>query len=186
MTMDLLTPEAFSAGTGGKILPSDPRVGPLIKGATAAIRRYCRWHVSPAMDDTATLDGPGGSLLVLPTLHVVAITSITERTALLEDDVDYEWSHLGDVRRLGCRNWTDRFRSIAIDYRHGFANADDLKLIIQQVVANAIASPMGATREQAGQLSVSWSTTAPGVSGGLSLLERDLAILNSYKLAGGS
>ena len=184
MADPLLTAEEFSAGTGGQIAANDPRVGPLLKGASAAIRRYCRWHVAPVITETMTLDGPGGSLLRLPTLHLVEITSLTERGTALDVD-DLEWSHRGMVRRRnGC--WTDRFRGIVAVVEHGFDDADDIKQIVQQVVANAIASPLGATSESAGALSVSWSTTAPGVSGGLSLLERDLATLSMYRLEAGA
>ena len=75
-----------------------------------------------------------------------------------------------------------------IKVQHGFDldAVADLKQVVQQVVGNAISSPLGATREQAGAVSVSWATTAPGVSGGLSLLERDLMILDRYKLPRGA
>ena len=48
--------------------------------------------------------------------------------------------------------------------------------------------PMGATREQAGQVSVSWAYNE-GVSGGLTFTARDRALLDAYRLpnlAGGS
>lgn len=181
----LLSPEQFSAGTGGKVLATDPRVAPLIDGATAAIRRYCGWHVAGPHTETLTLDGPGGDELVLPTLHLRALSSLVERGVTLVDGVDYEWSAKGTVRRLtGC--WTARYRALDVTMNHGFDDAADLTQIVQQVVANAIASPMGATREQAGALSVQWATTAPGVSGGLSLLERDMAVLDLYRLEKGA
>lgn len=182
----LLSPEQFAQGTGGKILASDPRVQLLIDGATAAIRRYCRWHVAPVVDQSFRLDGPGGAVLVLPTMRIEEVESVAERGVALEDDVHYEWSANGEIRRLGRALWTYRWRAIDVKIRHGFESADDLAQIVQQVVANALASPMGATREQAGQVSVSWATTAPGVSGGLSLLERDMALLNTYRLPGGA
>ncbi|MGV3564158.1 MAG: hypothetical protein ACO1ON_12850 [Nocardioides sp.] len=132
------------------------------------------------IEETITLDGPGGDLLALPTLRVEDITAVSVRGAAL-DVGDLEWSDKGMIRH---RRWPHRFRSVEVTFRHGFEHADDLKQVVQQVVANAIASPMGATREQAGQVSISWSTTAPGVSGGLSLLERDMAVLDLYRLPG--
>lgn len=185
----LLTPQQFSDNTGGRIAPDDPRVAPLIDGATRGIRRYCGWHVAPEYVETFVLDGPAGVLLQPRTLHIKQVTSITERVYAgedpveLADDVDYEWSHNGEIRRL-TGWWTDRYRAITVVANHGFEDAPDLVQIVQQVVANACASPLGATREQAGQLSVQWATTAPGVSGGLSLLERDMAILDSYRIVG--
>lgn len=185
----LLTPAQFSAGTGGKIPADDPRVQPLIDGATRGLRRHCGWHVAPEFAEEWTLDGPSGALLQPRTLHIKSVTSITERrhpgaeTVELVEGVDYEWSENGEIRRLNGW-WTDRYRSIVVTAVHGFEDAPDLSQIIQQVVANACSSPLGATSEQAGQLAVKWATTAPGVSGGLSLLERDLQLVNSYRIVG--
>lgn len=179
----LLTAAQFSTGTGGKIAASDPRVPILLAGATAGIRRYCRWHVAPVVEAAAVrFDGPGGHLLVLPTLRLTAVGPLVERGVPLVDDVDYEWSANGEIRRLRGR-WTTRYRAITATFSHGFPAEDTpLAAIVQQVVANAVASPMGATREQAAQISIQWAQTAPGVAGGISLLERDLALLDLYRL----
>ena len=81
-----------------------------------------------------------------------------------------------------------RFRAVQAKIQHGYDldAVADLKAVVQQVVGNAISSPLGATREQAGAVSVSWATTAPGVSGGISLLERDYAIVDQYRLPKGA
>ena len=185
MLPNFLTAEEFSIGTGGAIAAGDPRVEPLLAGASAAIRRYCGWHVGPATEETLTVDGPGSHVLSLPTLHIVTIESVAEygRTWTPADVESLEWSEAGMVRTSG-RCWTSRYRGVAVTLTHGFEDIADVKQIVQQVVGNAISSPMGATREQAGQVSISWSTTAPGVSGGLSLLQRDLDVLNFYRLPG--
>ncbi|WPM94333.1 hypothetical protein VG1_CDS0009 [Arthrobacter phage Cupello] len=80
--------------------------------------------------------------------------------------------------------WSSRFGAVSVRVRHGYdlADVEDVKQIIKQVTANALASPMGATREQAGTVSISWATTAPGVAGGLSLLQRDLEVLAPFKI----
>lgn len=182
----IVTPQQLSDWTQGKVLVSDPRLADLLDGATAAVRRYCGWHVAPSFGETVVLDGPGGDVLTLPTLYLTALTSVVEAgVTLVEYDAatavgDYEWSVLGNVRRYGF--WTDRYRGLSVTMTHGFDTAPDVAQIIMQVVSSALSSPMGATREQAGQLSVTWATTGPGVSGGLSLLERDLAVLAQYRL----
>lgn len=178
----LLTPVEFAAATNGKIREDDPRVAPLLAGASQAIRRYCGWHIGPVVSEPLTLDGPGGDVLVLPTLRLVNVESLTVLGESVEV-ADLEWSANGEVRRA-C--WPTRWRSVVIGISHGFDDYADVKQVLQQVVGNAISSPLGATSEQAGQLAVSWSTTAPGVSGGLSLLDRDLAVLNMYRLPGGA
>lgn len=182
-----VTPAQVAQYTQGKVSASDPRLPGLIDGATAAVRRYCGWHIAPVMTETITLDGPGGHVLTLPTLHLTALPSVIENGVTLTEytsaspDGTFEWSPLGTVRRT-CGRWTDRYRSIAVTMTHGYEDAPDVAQIIMQVVTAALSSPMGATREQAGALSVSWATTAPGVSGGLSLLQRDLDVLNLYRL----
>lgn len=181
----LLSAAEFAIGTGGKISASDPRVQPLIDGATAGIRRYCGWHVAGPWTETATLDGHGADVLALRTLHLRNVASLRESGTALVAGVDYEWSTNGELRRLSGR-WTSRWRALEVTFEHGFDAAADLAQIVQQVVANAVASPMGATREQAGVVSISWSTTAPGVSGGISLLERDLLVLDTYRLSRGA
>jgi len=179
---ELLTAAEFSAGTRGKIAADDPRLPLLLAGATAGVRRYCRWHIAPVVEQTFRLDGPGGTVLALPTMHLVEVLSLTERGTALVEDTDFEWSEVGSVARLGRARWTERYRAIIATIRHGYETADDVRQIIQQVVANALASPLGATTESAGGVAVTWAQTAPGVAGGMSLLERDLAVLNTYRL----
>jgi hypothetical protein len=176
--------EEFAAGTGGKVSAADPRLDVLLKGASAAVRRYCGWHIAPVLQEELVLDGPGGPLVLLPTLHLVDVVSFADDTRDVQP-ADLEWSDRGMVRRRGSR-WTSKFRGIRATVQHGFDEAPDVAQIVQQVVANAIASPMGATREQAGQVSISWASTGPNVSGGISLLERDLAVLDLYRLPKGA
>lgn len=130
------------------------------------------------------MDGSGGNVQLLRTLNVVEAPIVAERGTTLVPDVDFEWSADGSLRKSWGR-WTDRYRGLAVTLTHGFTpeEAADVKAIVLQVVAMALSSPLGATREQAGALAVSWATTAPGVSGGLTLLERDLALLSAYRLA---
>lgn len=176
----LATPAELATYSKGQIRADDPRAALLLGGASAAIRRYCRWHITPVITQTARLDGRGGPDLALKTLHLVDVVAISEHGRPF-DPLTLEWSELGNIRHPGgC--WTTRYRAITVTFEHGFEQADDVKQIVLQVVANALSSPMGITREQAGQVSISWSTTAPGVSGGISLLERDLALLDTYRL----
>lgn len=179
----LVTPDEVAEYTQGKVSAVDPRLPALLAGAATAVRRYCRWHVWPQVTETLMLDGPGGRELALPTLHMTALTAATNAGETL-DVSTLEWSALGTVRRPGGACWTDRYRGVQVTITHGVEDASDVQQIVKQVVAAALSSPMGATREQAGALSVSWATTAPGVAGGLSLLGRDLAILDTYRLAG--
>lgn len=175
----LLTSENISVATGGKILASDPRLPDLIGGVTAAIRRYCGWHVGPVIEETVTLDSAGGSWLKLPSLQVVEVSSVKVNGQEIKDR--FRWSRQGLIRlKSGC--FPDDYGCVEVTFRHGFEDVSLVRQVAVQVIVNALSSPLGVTREQAGQVSISWSQTAPGVSGGISLLQRDLDILDSYRL----
>ena len=177
------TPQQLEEMTQGKIPASHPSVEALLNGASRAIRRRCGWHIGPEVTEVLTVDGSGGEYLQLPTMHLVDVVSVAERG---RDDVPgdlVEWSATGTLRAPYGR-WTDRFRGIRANVKHGYPIEDlaDLTQIVLQVCSIALSSPTGATREQSAALAVSWATTAPGVSGGLSLLQRDLDIVDSYRI----
>lgn len=176
---DLLTAEEVVAASNGKILVTDTRLPGLIKSASEAVRKYCRWHVAPVITETVTVPTQGGRLVLLPTLRVVDVTGF--KVAGVEQDVaTLDWATFGMVR-LSCQAPTS-LRGVEATIIHGFESAPDVAQVAAQIVLQAMASPMGATREQAGLLSVTWGQTAPGVSGGVSVLDRDVALLDPYRL----
>lgn len=175
------SPEELEAYTNGLIPADDPRSELILAGATSAIRNYAGWHIAPAGNITALFDG-GTNVLMLPTLKLNSIASVIVEGTTLEA-TDYEWSRrTGNVRRkYGC--FPDVWGGISVTFNSGYAEVPaELKQITLQASAMALSSPTGATREQAGQVSMQWATTAPGVSGGLTLLERDYAVLDAYIL----
>lgn len=178
----LVTAAEFSAWTGGKVPATDPRVEPLLAGASAGIRRYCGWHIAPVLEETLTGDGPGGRILLLPTGRLRSVVSVDNGGTVVEV-ADVDASAMGMLELRGGW-WSSRFGAVSVRVQHGYDLADvpDVQQVIKQVTANALSSPMGATREQAGMVSISWATTAPGVSGGLSLLQRDLEVLAPFKI----
>lgn len=79
-----------------------------------SIRAYCGWHIAPQVTETVTLDGPGGSLLFLPTLRLVDLTSVSsDGTAVSEP----EWSESGMVR---ASSWSSKYRSVTVTMTHGY------------------------------------------------------------------
>jgi hypothetical protein len=181
----LVTPAEFSAWTGGKIPEADPRLEPLLLGASAGVRRWCGWHIAPVLEETLTGDGPAGRLLLLPTGRLLAVLEASDAGTVLDvSGVDFSRSGMVELPRTSGTWWSGRLGAVSVRVRHGYDLADvpDVAQIVKQLTANALASPMGATREQAGTVSVAWATTAPGVSGGLSLLQRDMDILAAFKI----
>lgn len=163
--------EAYQSGDAEAILGQ----------AQGALRAYCGWHVSPDLDETLTLDGQGGRHLWLPSLKVNSITSITELGVVVDlDDVD--WSESGYLERR-CGHWTSRPRQIVVELNHGYEDAPaELVEVVVSIASRASSSPSGAVDEGTGPFRAKWSAVAPGVAGGLALLQHERDILDKYKL----
>lgn len=151
---------------------------------TTQIRNYCRWHVSPQITETITLDGPGSIDLALPTLRLAEIEQITDAGTDVDDP---EWSKLGNVRKPDGRPWSTRYRGITATIRHGFDSTPDIVEVVLELVAQAVNSPAGtaAAAEKIGPFSFEAAATGPGARlaiGGATLLETQLAVLDRYRL----
>lgn len=181
MDLDSITPQVLRDFTQGKIKETDPRSELLIAGAVASVRRHCGWHVSPAREEGFILDGRGGHIQRLPTLHLVEVLKVTDSGRELAYRDDYRWSEMGLLQRMHGR-WSCHFRDIEVTAVHGHEDVPDIIAMILSVIARTMASPMGATREQAGAMSVTWANTSPGVAGGMVLLKSELAMLASFRL----
>lgn len=153
----------------------------LIAQVEAAVRSYCGWHIAPSVTETITVDGQGGHVLALPTLHLTAVTAVSNASDVVSlDDVD--WSEAGYLE-LRCGHWTCRPRGVIATITHGYDTPPaEVVGVIMQVASRASSSPAGITREQAGSVSFSYALTAPGVSGGVALLEHERAILDHYRI----
>ena len=136
-----ITPDVVAASGA---VPADlPGLADAIDSAVAAIRDYCGWHVWPERTETMRRDGEGGRVLTLPTLHVVDITEVREHGTVV-DPASYEWSEVGDVRRIGG-SWTRRWRALEVDLTHGYPEVPAaLRGLVVDTVAEAVTHPVGA------------------------------------------
>lgn len=181
LDLDSITPKVLSQFTMGKIKETDPRSELLIQGAVASVRRHCGWHVSPPREDDFILDGRGGHIQRLPTLNVVEVSRVLDGGQELAYRTDYRWSQMGLLERMHG-SWSRHYRDIEVTATHGHQDVPDIIAMILSVIARTMASPMGATREQAGAMSVVWANTSPGVAGGMVLLQTELAMLSTFRL----
>lgn len=118
-----LLPSDAEQYTKGRLSQTDPDVARGLASALSRARNYCGWHVSPVRTETIALDGPGRTLLLLPTLKVVAITDIS---------IGGESIDLATVRELADtpgalyreRGWPCGFSNIAVTFSHGFTQAE--------------------------------------------------------------
>lgn len=177
----LATPEQLATFTKGAIPADDPRAALALGAISQAIRRRCGWHIAPSVTETLVLDGPGGGYLGLPSMHVTELTAV-KNDGLDVDVTTVEWSALGSLRVAGT--WSSRYRGVEVTLEHGYEldEVEDLVAVVLQVTARGLSSPLGQTREQAGSLSIQWSTTAPGVAGGVAILEHEESIVDAYRM----
>lgn len=152
-----------------------------LAAAEAAVRSYCGWHIAPVFAENLVLDGTGGRSLFVRTLRLVSVTA-AEVDGVVIDPATLEWSEAGYVRAPGV--WVDKLRSVKLTVTHGFEAVPDVAEIVRAVAARASASPTGVVREQAGAVSVSMSLTAPGVSGGVVLMDHERRMLDRYRIPG--
>lgn len=181
----LATPDDVEAYTKGKLKAADLRVPAALAAVSRSIRRRAGWHIFPLVTaHTLVLDGPGGPVLSLPTLKLVTLTSIDDDgTALVSADLRISPS-TGLVKKRDGGSWSREYGAITAVMDHGEEEVPDLANLVLKLVARALASPMGATREQAGALSVNWSMTTQGVAAGIVPTADERTLMDSYVLTG--
>jgi hypothetical protein len=174
--------EAQMAERSKGAIPADrPFLLTELKAATNLIRNHCGWHIAGEVTDHAIFDGVAGRRIFLPTIHVTALVSVTLDGVTLDLDTDdLQWSQSGEVWRP---SWSGNFRSIDVEFTHGFENIpDDLIDLTCQIAARALMSPTGAVREQTLSSSVTWSQPGFNVAGGLVLLDHEKDALAEYRV----
>lgn len=103
----------------------DDALQELLDAALAAARRYCGWKVTPVVaDDEFTVDGPGGRVLSLPTLNLLAVTTVTECGVTLDVTKLDVSRRKGTVEKNPCGHWSHRDGSIAVKITHGFTETE--------------------------------------------------------------
>lgn len=161
---------------------------PLIDAATAMVRSYCGWHLTPPRTETVTVRSTGSACYLLPSLYVTAIAAVSYGPDLLVPVLDYSWSTFGVVDLLPNGPYFSNLVAasgpvdIAVTFTHGLDAVPDVAAVILAAVSRATASPDGVFRSQVGLVAQSYSQSGPNQAGGLALLPNELAILHRYRL----
>lgn len=170
----LVTADDLANASGGNLTASDPGVEERAAEVTDLLRTLAGWHIAPLLDHTVYAE-PIGGYLPLPTLRLVAITSVTDPAG---DAVTWSGKRSG-----GSITVAPGSDELAVRMTHGHDTVPEaLKRAGVQIALRALGSPMGATREQIGQHSVSVALTGANVSGQLVVLEAEEAVLARYTL----
>lgn len=172
--------EQFNAITDNQWADNEPQIQLALSAVSLAVRNYCGWHVSPVLECSAALSAEG-RVIQLPALVVEDIVNVRENGEPLNEG-EFEWKRNGSLRRSCYRNWVSDWQGVEVDYRAGLADDSLLAQIVAQIASSSIAASWGVQSEQVGEVSIAYNQTASGVSGGVSLLPRDCALLDTYRL----
>lgn len=120
------------AYTNGRLTEDDPEVKRMLAAALQVARQECGWHVSPVRTAVSlTLDGPNSRILWLPTMKVVALTSITEGSTLLNPTTislsagdGPDMPRRAALRKTGASWWSAEYGSIHVVMDHGFTEVE--------------------------------------------------------------
>lgn len=181
----LIDASTFNRMTGDRFAGMD--VSSALASVSAAIRGYCGWHIAPNVTCYFETNGPGRTITV-PTLALTDLIEVTEHGQELDAD-ELEWLQSGLIRKPPSLcwhhpGWHPKWRSVHVTYESGYDMdaVPDLAAIVSQVASNHLAAPAGVRSERAGNVEVSYNTTGNGVSGGVTLLSRDMSMLGQYRL----
>ena len=148
--------------------------------AEALVRSWCGWHIAPERpDETVTVRASDARTLLLPTLHLTAVTSVTDDGVRVAGDA-YDWTPAGVLlRSSGC--WSSG--PIVVTFAHGFAEAPaDVSAVVQSVAQRAVQNPGSLVRKQVGPFADTYSQTGSNQSLPLALLDAEKDILGHYRL----
>lgn len=141
--------------------------------AEEAVRSACGWHIAPSVTETVKVEGDGSRVLLLPTLHLTAVTEIRDEAG--EVVSGYRIRENGIVRGRVWRN--DELYSL--DITHGYdAWPPELQEIIERL-GDAAGTPGSIVQVGQVRYAVDPATGAP-IAGRLTAL--DQAVLERYRL----
>lgn len=161
-------------------LPKGPQFW--LDAATAEVRKYCEWHITPVITQELVLDGPGGKDLFIPSGRLVSLTACTNDGVDVLADVD---PSAKGILTLRSGRWSTRNGSIRITLTHGFEEAQDVAGVIAAVAGRSASSPGNVVRQNAGPMGVSYGTV-DGAPVSLPLLKSEKETLAPYKLVWGA
>lgn len=168
-------------------LAGDPQNA--IEAATAIVRSYCGWHVSPSVTEDITIQrqaplAPTFLAAFLPTLYVTDVSAVTVDGTEL-DALDWEWTENGLLLKSLSSGWpytytTSRLTTITVTLTHGYPAADvaDLTNVVLRLASQLKSTPGGGFVRQVGQV-VYATPTGDGAS---QLFDSEKAVLDKYRI----
>lgn len=201
---DLITPLDFANFTNGKFGTTDTRIMSNISSASASIRNFCGWHVSPSLECGMVYNvydlrdafvGPD-LLIQLPATFVSSISKVVLNAVWNEEAGEWEGEVIEDQARFdnGMGSglvkvydvWRlDRRSKLFIKYTAGFPETaiPIIKELAVNGVTHALTNTYGVNSEAAGGVSVSYNASWAG-KGSTALANDAREALEPYRVKG--
>lgn len=199
---DLVTPGDFNNYTNGKFGTTDTRIAANIKSASASVRNFCGWHISPSLDcfmvynvfDLRDAFNNGDLMIQLPATFITAVNQVIINAVWNEEDgtwdgdiieperIEYGASGVVKIYDVGH---LDRRSKVFIRYAAGFSDAavSDIKELVCNGVTRALTNTYGVNSEAAGGVSVSYNASWTG-KGSTALANDTRDTLEPYRVKG--
>lgn len=167
-------------------VPDTPPGGQGTRGAAwGIIRAYARWHITPIITETLTLDATGTQTINLPTLRLLEVERL-EYAGQEIDPAGFEFSDAGLIR-VGKTALPSRLGGIKATIRHGYDPKECAEIFqIAQALAERIQignASQGVVQQTTGPFSMRFGTIAGGVPVSQALLlEPEKQVLARYRL----
>lgn len=153
------------------------------RAAVSAVRRYCGWHIAPSVTETVTVDGPGEGMLLLPTLHLTAVSDVLNDGEAIAEPDQLQWSERGAVRQYS-RYWTNKWRGVTLTMTHGYEDFPHEMMAVARDMAKSDGR-IGASALTSGPHQVQFGVTGAGVqAGAVGMSDLQKQILDRYRIGG--
>lgn len=197
---DFINTTEFTMFTNNKF-GNDMRVEANIPSATASIRNYCGWHISPNLtcgmvyrvqDLRDAFVGPD-LLIQLPATFVTSVDKVVldavlnPSTGFYEGDVIEDYSLEGNgLVRIYDVGYRDRKSNIFIKYSAGLPESQIsvIKELTAHRVVHAVSSSYGVMSESVGGVSVTYNASWAGNTRSTALPDDNREVLEAYKVKG--
>lgn len=198
---DFITMQDFVQFTNNKF-GNDMRIEANIPSATASIRNYCGWHISPNLtcgmlyrvQDLRDAFIGRDLLIQLPATFVTSVDKVVLNAVLNPDTGLYEGEEANDfdigmgdglvrIYDVGIR---DRKSNIFIKYSAGLPTEEInvIKELTAHRVVHAVSSSYGVMSESVGGVSVTYNASWAGNTRSTALPDDNREILETYKVKG--
>lgn len=193
---DFITAEEFAQFTNGQFT-GDTRITANIPTASAAIRNYCGWHISPELECEVEYNirdlrdyffGPD-LVVQLPSRMVTEIISILLDAKFIDgswtgDEITDFYLDPNGTLTIFDAPWLSRRSRLRIVFKSGFDDDDIgvIKELAAHRVTHAVTSSYGVTSESAGGVSITYNASWAGNTRSTNLPSDNKEVLAPYKV----